>query len=86
MGNEERPAVADEPPDHSGDPRSTGTGSGGYPEENPVGDSEDHPARRRQGGGGGRRGVKGDPGQATGNPRAAGATGRRADSADSRPS
>lgn len=71
----DRPAPRrDTPPDHGDDPRKARRGDGGYPEENPAAEGSE----RQPEPGSRSRGRDGDPGQATGNPRAAGADpGRR---------
>jgi hypothetical protein len=72
---------SDEEADHTQDPRGTDTGAG-YPEEQPSGaqpgvERDEAQERRGQSGGTGREpdtegDQDGDPGQATGNPNAAG--------------
>jgi hypothetical protein len=72
---------SDDEADHTQDPRGTDTGAG-YPEEQPAGaqpgvQRDESQERRGQSGGTDREpdtssGEDGDPGQATGNPNAAG--------------
>jgi hypothetical protein len=63
--------------DHTDDPREQGTGQGGYPESNPEGaEDQDAEGGTRDGDGDDAPSSssehEGDPGQATGNPDAAG--------------